>query len=190
MKLFFWKKSTKPEVKKEVNTRSKQADPPVSKNPFPQPLRAIPRAGADISKSTEKISRRAPTDDPNRFRERKKSNFVVKRNAIEGSLGSQRKGITSVSMKPKPQETIIQNIAGATQHRVLPIKRWCERELTPVAWARVLVRILPVLRQYGYNFAEMQNPAPDTQVKEDFFLVLSATIQEIYELPYEESTAA
>jgi len=181
MKLFFWKKSieSKPEVVETLHTETELERAPTEE----KPTHRAGTYGAVSDKPTHvptqsraeeiKVNRR-PAFDPRR----------------EPIRTPQEKPFTSMSTpKVKPQEALIQEVAGPEEHKVLPIKRWCEKELTPVAWARVLVRILPVLRQYGYNFSDIQNPGPSTQIRNDFYFVILATIQEIYELSYEEQAA-
>lgn len=70
------------------------------------------------------------------------------------------------------------------RYKVRSIKNWCEEKLTPVAWARVLVRTLPILRDYGYDFTEMQNPKASTRIHHDYYLVIRATLIEIYKQEY------
>lgn len=69
-------------------------------------------------------------------------------------------------------------------YRIQPLKRWAEAELTPLAWSRVVIRLLPVLRDFGCDFSEIQKPTLDTKVERDVYLLLIATIEEIYGRTY------
>lgn len=70
------------------------------------------------------------------------------------------------------------------RYKVLSIKEWCEQKLTPLAYARILVRLIPVIREYDYDFAELQHPTEKTRIKYDFYLVMRAAIKEIYQEEY------
>lgn len=95
-----------------------------------------------------------------------------------------RSAILSTQEERRMDEVIKQVMEDRRRYKVLVIKNWCETKLTPVAYARVLVRLLPVLREYGYDFKEMQHPTEQTRVKRDFFLLIQATIREIYKEEY------
>lgn len=84
----------------------------------------------------------------------------------------------------------IEAVVDTRKYKMHVIKSWCEEKLTPVAYARVLVRILPVLREYGYSFHEMQHPTLQTRINHDFFLVIKATIREIYAEEYQRQEPA
>ncbi len=73
-------------------------------------------------------------------------------------------------------------------YRIQPLKRWAEAELTPLAWSRVVIRLLPVLRDFGCDFSEIQKPTLDTRVEKDVFFLLIATIEEIYGRTYKPQT--
>jgi|GEM_PF-6584820 len=94
-----------------------------------------------------------------------------------------------VSNSPRQKETQQSGSAprpsGASQkevkrYRILPLKRRCETELTPLAWSRVVIRLLPVLRDFNCDFSQIQKPNAQTDVEREVYMLLLATIEEIY----------
>lgn len=109
----------------------------------------------------------------------------------EDEIESQVTG--SPKMTPSEDRQITEEIKKAVEGRtrlVLPIKIWCERNLTPVAWPRILLRVFPIMSEYGYDFTDMQKPNFETKISHDFYLVVRATIIEIYNRDYEEKLRA
>ena len=87
-----------------------------------------------------------------------------------------------------PEEINKQTKPPQKKHKVLAIKNWCDKKLTPLAYARVLIRLLPVIREYDYNFGDLQHPTEDTSIQHDFFLLMKATIKEIYHEEHKDET--
>ncbi len=90
-----------------------------------------------------------------------------------------------VSSKPRSKQKAEPAENDIRKYPVSPIKAWCETQLTPVAWARILVRLFPIMREQGYDFTEMQKPTERTKVDLDFYILIQATIQEIYDQEYQ-----
>ena len=63
---------------------------------------------------------------------------------------------------------------------LLPLKAWCDLNLNPLAWSRIVIRMLPVFRDFNQNLSEMQKPRANTVIEYDLYLLIMATIQEIY----------
>lgn len=76
------------------------------------------------------------------------------------------------------------------RYKVLSIKEWCEQKLTPLAYARILVRLIPVIREYDYDFADLQHPTEKTRVNYDLYLIMRAAIKEIYQEEYTKPEVA
>ena len=96
-----------------------------------------------------------------------------------------KKDTQNIAASDKPDRGA--DVGGAKQIRlpnypVLPIKAWTDRRLTPVAWARILVRLLPILQEYGYSLREIQNPSKETYVDESIYVLFQATILELYNI--------
>lgn len=94
--------------------------------------------------------------------------------------------------KPEPQNAAT-NIAVQTSRtptakqeyfNIYPVKSWCEIELTPLAWSRVVIRLLPILRDFNCDFSLMQKPRPDTKVEKEIYHLFLATIEELYGKSY------
>ena len=42
--------------------------------------------------------------------------------------------------------------------RLLVLKNWCNKNITPLAWQRIVLRILPQLRDRGFDLYDLENP--------------------------------
>jgi hypothetical protein len=87
------------------------------------------------------------------------------------------------STKPLEAQPTNPRLSVATpspKKKIYALKQWCELELTPLAWSRIIVRLLPVLRDFDCDFSEMQKPGANTAVDPELYKIFLATIEEIY----------
>lgn len=73
--------------------------------------------------------------------------------------------------------------------KVINCKNWCEENITPMAWPRVVLRIVPELRQKGYSVKEMENPTDDVTVDEETFKLINGALMTIYEMEIPQTVA-
>ena len=65
-------------------------------------------------------------------------------------------------------------------YKVAKLKSWCENELTPLAWQRVLVRTLPALRKFGYELEALQYPNEEVRINKPYLRLICTTLSEMY----------
>ncbi|MEL6562327.1 MAG: hypothetical protein AAFQ94_29410 [Bacteroidota bacterium] len=58
-----------------------------------------------------------------------------------------------------------------------------------MAWPRVVLRIVPELRQKGYSVKEMENPTDDVTVDEETFKLINGALMTIYEMEIPQTVA-
>lgn len=73
--------------------------------------------------------------------------------------------------------------------KVINCKNWCEENITPMAWPRVVLRIVPEIRQKGYSVKEMENPTEDVTVDEETFKLINGALMTIYEMEIPQTVA-
>ncbi len=73
--------------------------------------------------------------------------------------------------------------------KVINCKNWCEEHITPMAWPRVVLRVVPELRQKGYSVKEMENPTDDVTVDEETFKLFNGALMTIYEMEIPQTVA-
>ena len=56
--------------------------------------------------------------------------------------------------------------------RAHDIKHWCEDNLSPLAWSRILTKNLPHFNERGYYLQDLRDPVPEKEIVFD-----EATIQ-------------
>lgn len=70
------------------------------------------------------------------------------------------------------------------RYSVLAMKEWSDKKLSPVAWARIILRIFSILRDNGYSFGEIHNPTPSTTVDYNVYLLIKESMKDIYKQDY------
>jgi len=73
--------------------------------------------------------------------------------------------------------------------KVINCKNWCEENITPMAWPRVVLRVVPELRQKGYSVKEMENPTDSVTVDEETFKIFNEALKTIYEMEIPQAVA-
>ncbi len=67
------------------------------------------------------------------------------------------------------------------------MKLWCDKNLSPVAWARIILRNLPYFNSKGFSLAQLQNPPAGLILNPETFTLLKDTIERVYNVKYFES---
>lgn len=70
------------------------------------------------------------------------------------------------------------------RYSVLAMKEWSDEKLSPVAWARIILRIFSILRDNGYSFGEIHNPTTSTTVDYNVYLLIKESMKDIYKQDY------
>jgi len=73
--------------------------------------------------------------------------------------------------------------------KVINCKKWCEENITPMAWPRVVLRLVPELREKGYTIKDLENPTGDLTVDEETFKLFNSVLKTIYEVEMPQTVA-
>jgi len=66
--------------------------------------------------------------------------------------------------------------------KVVTLKNWCTKNITPLAWQRVIIKLLPQLRTRGFELNQLEEP-PDELIFSDAELALvSDALNELYKI--------
>lgn len=76
--------------------------------------------------------------------------------------------------------TNIKQVKDERGYKVSELKKWCENELTPLAWQRALVRTLPAMREFDYDLDELQYPDDEMRIKQGYFQLICITLSKLY----------
>lgn len=87
--------------------------------------------------------------------------------------------ISSVEEKKIPEK----------KYSVLAMKKWCDENLSPLAWARIMLKTFSIIRDAGYDFSEIQNPTRSTVINQNIYLIIRAAMVEIYKQDYKLKAA-
>jgi hypothetical protein len=62
----------------------------------------------------------------------------------------------------------------------LKIKEWCDANLSPVAWQRIVVKVSPEFRGSGLNLKNLTDPDASTLLNDQQYGVIKKAIEETY----------
>lgn len=68
--------------------------------------------------------------------------------------------------------------------KVLTLKNWCNKSITPLAWQRVIIKILPELREKGFELNQLEEPTPDMIFGEDEFQLFTNSLDAVYKIEF------
>jgi hypothetical protein len=63
----------------------------------------------------------------------------------------------------------------------LLLKNWCNQHITPLAWQRIIMRVLPSLREAGLDLSDLQEPAENLFFEEEILAAFEVAMYELYE---------
>jgi hypothetical protein len=71
--------------------------------------------------------------------------------------------------------------------KAIDFKKWCMDNISPLAWSRLVLNVLPELRQLGHNLSDIENPSEQLTLGENELKALEKAMQGLYkmELPSE-----
>ena len=64
----------------------------------------------------------------------------------------------------------------------LEVKKWCDKNLSPVAWQRVVVKVSPEFRGTGLTIANLTDPSESIMLQDDQYEIVKRTIESTYDV--------
>jgi hypothetical protein len=61
------------------------------------------------------------------------------------------------------------------------LKSWCDENITPMAWQRIVMKALPKLREKGLSLGNVENPDANLVLDEELSEVIKVILQELYQ---------
>jgi len=71
--------------------------------------------------------------------------------------------------------------------QALKIKKWCDENITPIAWQRIVMKNLDVFKTKGWGVTEMNNPDESINLDVTMIEAVKATIKELYQVEIPEA---
>ena len=68
--------------------------------------------------------------------------------------------------------------------RLIVLKNWCTKNISPLAWQRIILKVLPQLRDRGFELTVLENPAEDKVFGETEFLLFTKTLESMYGITF------
>ena len=68
--------------------------------------------------------------------------------------------------------------------KVENFKNWCEDKISPMAWPRVVLKVIPEFREKGFTVKTLENPDSSTTVDDDAFDKFNTALKGLYEMEF------
>ena len=68
----------------------------------------------------------------------------------------------------------------ATRIRAIDLKSWCNKELSPLAWQRITLKVAPVLFDHEIDYDQINNPSPGDLIEGAVLASIFGSIEELY----------
>lgn len=63
----------------------------------------------------------------------------------------------------------------------IKIKEWCDSNLSPVAWQRIIVKVSPQFRGSGLKLSDLLNPTEAVLLDDNGYKIIKTAVEETYE---------
>lgn len=60
------------------------------------------------------------------------------------------------------------------------IKAWCDSNLSPVAWQRIIVKVSPQFRGTGLKLSDLLNPTEAVLLDDKGYQIIKTAVEETY----------
>jgi hypothetical protein len=74
--------------------------------------------------------------------------------------------------------------------KALSYKNWCEENITPQAWPRILLKCIDTIRAEGMTIKVLEHPTEDIQLNSSLINAFNSAMNDLYELKIEEKALA
>jgi hypothetical protein len=66
--------------------------------------------------------------------------------------------------------------------KIVVIKKWCDDNITPLAWQRIVMKNLDALKNTGLNITELSNPTDAMELNDVLVSLVKESIKEVYQI--------
>lgn len=66
--------------------------------------------------------------------------------------------------------------------KAIDLKNWCIDNISPLAWSRIVLKVLPELRDLGHSLDSIENPKADLELNDKALATVEKAMQALYEL--------
>ncbi len=70
--------------------------------------------------------------------------------------------------------------------KALKFKNWCEDNISPQAWSRIVLKSLPEVRDRGITLNQLDQPNDTFELDEEIVQILQRCLDEIYQMKVAE----
>ncbi len=72
--------------------------------------------------------------------------------------------------------------------KLITIKKWCNDNISAIAWQRITTKALPFFREKGFTYKDIESPTDDFVIDTDFGNIIAEIIQQYYNItiPFSE----
>lgn len=68
--------------------------------------------------------------------------------------------------------------------KVVILKNWCNKNITPLAWQRIIIKVLPQYRERGFSLEDLENPQDNHVFGDEEFRLFTTTLETLYGISF------
>ncbi|MCP4459750.1 MAG: hypothetical protein GY816_17265 [Cytophagales bacterium] len=69
--------------------------------------------------------------------------------------------------------------------KAINFKNWCNQNISPQAWSRIVLRSIPEIRKIGLEMKDLDEPKDNLNLDEDVMKLLSKSLDDLYQMKIE-----
>ncbi|MCU0437105.1 MAG: hypothetical protein MUC49_04270 [Raineya sp.] len=66
--------------------------------------------------------------------------------------------------------------------KIIAIKKWCDENITPLAWQRIVMKNLDAFKTTGLSVSELSNPTEAMEMNDILADLVKQTIKDVYQI--------
>jgi hypothetical protein len=66
--------------------------------------------------------------------------------------------------------------------KIVSIKKWCDENITPLAWQRIVMKNFDAFKNTGLGITELSNPTENMEIDATLVDLVKQTIKEVYQM--------
>lgn len=74
--------------------------------------------------------------------------------------------------------------------KAISYKNWCEENITPQSWPRILLKCIDLIRSEGFTIKDLENPGDTVELSPSLLEAFNNAMQELYDMRVEENSLA
>ncbi len=70
--------------------------------------------------------------------------------------------------------------------KAINYKNWCDKNISPQAWSRIVLKSLPEIRNNGLDLKDLDSPKDNLELDSQITQMLNKALADLYQMKIEE----